>query len=202
MKTIAIVLLLALPGSVGAVSLHDDSELYVQTNIDVGVDLYGSATTSDDTSTNARATTSANVNVGGIRAAVDVATVADLAAYGESLETSDEHIDRVEATVAGDVMLSYYHPVRLFGIFPIRAKAETTVSVNESGMIEVDTKLPWWCFMASGAAAVATSVDAELANSGSITTDMKLTGNAAARARVLEAVANAHVQAMVRAATQ
>jgi hypothetical protein len=181
MKTTALALigLLALfPGSAYAASLYDGEGLYVQAAIDLGLE----------------ATSTLEVDTG------SVTTEADLAAYTESLETEDKNIDRAEAEVDGDVTLSYYHPARLFGIFPVRAKSTTVVSVGDNGMLEAKTSMPWWSFLATGTGKVAGNIDAELSNSGQILTDMKVSGSAAAKARVLEAITSAHARAAVSAA--
>jgi hypothetical protein len=160
-------------------------------------------TATSSQTTSASATSSVDVRVDahadGVRSAVNVSTEEELAAYGESLRSYDEHIDQVEANVDGDVVLTYYHPVRLFGVIPLQAKTKTVVSVNNNGLLEAKTHLPWWSFLATGTGSVASSIDAVLANSGEVLTDMKLEGNATARARVLEAIAEAH--ARVRAST-
>jgi hypothetical protein len=205
MKTITVFLfvLLVVPTGVSAAALYDGSELYVQAVLDADVDIgLGDEATSsgDTTSAHPTASTSVGVQVGGIDAAVDVATDADLSTYGAHLEASDANIAEAKAEADGEVMLTYYHPVRLFGVIPMRANAKTIISLTSAGTVEIETHLPWWAAFTTGAGSVASSIDAELSNSGQVMSDMKLSANASARARVLEAVANAHARALVRAA--
>gem|GEM_PF-6853596 len=183
------------PVSALAAALHDGSDLYMQSVLETGIDTTIGATTSNDVRVEAE------IRVEGVHTAGSVATEADLAAYSAELESSNMNVDRAEAQVDGEVVVSYYHPVTLLGIFATRMKSETTVKINQEGMVEAKTRLPWWSFLTTDAGSTASSIDAELSNSGEITTDMKLSGDAAARARVLETVLETHARAMVRASS-
>jgi hypothetical protein len=200
--------LFALPGAVSAAALYDGSGFYMQAtldgdievDVDVRTDTGGNSSTGEEVRTASTSTTvDVETSAGSVRTAFDVATENDLAIYSESLRSEDSNIDQAEADVNGDVVLTYYHPVRLFGIVPMQAKTKTVVSVNNNGMLVTRTSMPWWGFFAVGTGSIASAIDTEIANSGEVLTDMKLSGSAAARARVLEAVAEAH--ARLRAST-
>lgn len=169
-------------------------------DLEAGIDMGTPATSSPSEGS---AGDDSNIEVGldaSVMTSVDVSDESDLARYQTSLQGSDSYF--AEADLSGEerVDVAYYHDGRLFGFIPMKVKSHTVISTNDEGQVIVQTTLPWWSMFVSGTNGVAADVDARLAASGSVASDMKLGGSAPAKARILEAVAEAHAQARVSAA--
>jgi hypothetical protein len=190
--------LLMLPIGASAATLYDGSERFVQAHIDIGVDRTSATGSAERNASRFSATTSLETGTASPRSYMaGVGNEEELAAYKDALE-ANAYIEEAEASLHGQVAVTYAHPATLFGIFPVSVKSRTTVKINDGGLVEAKTRMPWWSIFAAETESLAASIDAELANSGEIITNMKLAGNAAARARVLEAVATAHARALAR----
>lgn len=193
--------LIALPSVASATFLYDGEELYVQAGLDANFDVgVEASTTTNVENERENGTTGDSDDSSGARSSSTVTSDAELVLYGEALQQADANVGRAEASTDGEIRVEYYYPVRLFGVFQVRAKSETTVELGKSGMLQVRTRMPWWSVAATGTGTVPASVDSALSNSGEIITDMKFRGDAAARARVLEAVVAAHKSAALRLA--
>ena len=181
---------IALPGVIGAQSVGVD--------LDVGVE----ATTNDDTSTSSietDATLTGGLEDNGLGVEIltsgQVNSDADLETFSENLRIRDTQILDANADASGSADLTYYHPGRLFGIFPVQVEARTWVSTNQDGELEANTTLPWWGVFVTGTGQVRTQVDSTLEESTAVAANLRAGADASARARVLEAIANAHAQA-------
>lgn len=192
-------LALVAPAYASAASLTGEARgSLIAQGMDVGVDIdVGAGATG--TPSQGSAGDDAVIGVSPMRV-LDVSTDADLDRYETSLRGEDQYFVDATMEAQGKVEVAYYHDGRLFGIIPVKVKSHTEVSTNDEGQVVVVTRLPWWSAFVTGTGTVASSVDEDLAASGTLATDLKLEGNAAAKARILEAVANAHARARVSAA--
>lgn len=134
-----------------------------------------------------------------ITASSQVKTDADLTLFGESIKTEDARVADVKAESEGEVSVDYYHPGRLFGIFPIQVKSETRAMLAEDGAAKVETHMPWWNFFVIGTDDTSTMIDESLSASTQFSTDLKMEADASARARLIEAIVKAHADASLAA---
>ncbi len=171
--------------------------------VEVGADA-DSSVRSDDTSTDDSGTTSGSAGLtGGLRtnalgievvSSGQVQTAGDLEVFSENMRERDENIANANARAAGSADLTYYHKGKLFGLFPVKVKTQTWVTSETDGTVSVNTTLPWWSGFVTGTGKVRSEVDAALANSASLSADMQASADAAARARILDAIASAHAK--------
>jgi len=211
-KTLVAVLLLsslALPAS--AASLYGDMSGTTTINVGAGAGPGAEATTSppqadaedtvtSDTDVSTRIELRANDRGVVITGSGQVATDADLEVYRENLRVEDTAF--VDATLDGEdtVDVAYYHDGKLFGLIPVKVKSSTSVTTGSNGEVVIKTRMPWWNIFVTGTNTTAADIDETLTTSSMIESDFKLGVDAAARARILEAIANAHAQARVTAA--
>jgi hypothetical protein len=176
-------------------------------NAGATIDVGASATinqTNEDASTSSDTTqgTSGSANLTGglqsnglgieIISSTQVSSDADLEVFSDNLKVRDEGVADSNAQAAGSADLSYYHRGHLFGLIPIKVKARTWVTTNENGTVQVNTTMPWWSAFVTGTGKVRSEVDGRLASSETLSADVRASADAAARARVLEAIASAH----------
>lgn len=127
------------------------------------------------------------------------ATDADIRAYADALVLANASVAHAEGTRKGKTVLEYYHPGKLFGFMEVKVKAKTVVEADESGVVSVKTRMPWWNFLVTGTGEVGEAVDGELSATGSVSMDAKLP-TAAAKVRLIDAMAAAHARAAVMVA--
>lgn len=127
-----------------------------------------------------------------ITAAAQVQNEEDLDVMVDNLFTSHEQLASVNASKQNQVTASYRHNGRVLGIFPVVVKSSTIVALNANGQAEATTSMPWWNFFVLGTGKVSSSVNLALESNPSIAVDLAASADAAARARVLEAVVSAH----------
>lgn len=204
-KALAVLSLLAfvLPASAAAASLTANASGGVilaqglDTSIDIGLEVDGGTSTPSEGSAGDDATITTDAL---FMTSVDVASDEDLERYETSMQGSDSYFAEANFASESEYDIAYYHDGRLFGFIPMKVKSHTKISTNDEGQVIVQTRLPWWNMFVTGTSDVAADVDSRLAASGSVANDMKLGGSAAAKARILEAVAQAHAQARISAA--
>ncbi len=124
-----------------------------------------------------------------------VMTDTDFESFRANLSARDANVAEVEAAGDSEVKVSYYHPGRLFGMFSVKVKSETRAMLDDEGTARVETHMPWWNFFVVGTDDTSTMVDEKLSSSAEVSTDLKMTDDAAARTRLIEAIVAAHASA-------
>lgn len=191
------------PWSAGAASLYGGatgdgtfSQAGIDVDASVGVSAGATGTPSagsagDDSSSNP------GIEVEEEAAATDK----DIAAHGEILRTKNAAVAHAEGTRKGETIVEYYHAGKLFGFMPVKVKAKTVVSADESGVVSIKTHMPWWNFLVSGTGETNKVVDGELTGSGAVSMDAKLP-TAASKVRIMDAVVAAHARAVLMEETE
>ena len=196
-KVLSALLLFALFTPVAhAASLTADAGVVAQA-VDVGIDVQMDVATGTPSDSSAGDDADLGVSV---MSSSDVADEDDLERYQTSLKGEDAYYDDAVMDADGYIAISYYHEGRFLGLVPVQVKSHTTVATNTDGQVTVKTHMPWWNLFVSGTADIASDIDARLAGSGTLASDSKMTDNAAAKARIIEAVVQAHTQARIAAA--
>lgn len=187
-------------GMGGGATLSVTGTLETSADAEVSGSSDGDTSTSTQTTTTTTTTTTENgllqVNALGIpvMSSVQVATDADLTLFRENMQTEDKNIAEVSADSDEKIAVAYWHQGHLFGVFPMKVKSETTVRSETNGSVVVKTRMPWWNMFLTGTGRVTTDVDSSLNESRAVENDFKLAGNATAKARILEAIAEAHLE--------
>lgn len=206
-KIIAAAALLALaPSGASAAALYGGGTAAVAApgvTVDAGASV--SAGASSSASTGAGDWTADANGIGEMDASVSSDTNvtagagAGLDAYSASLMASDENIAEVNAVDEGEVSVEYYHPGRLFGLFPVKVRSETTAMLAASGASKIETHMPWWNFFVIGTGDTSSAVDERLSSSSQVSADLKMADDASARERLIAAIVNAHADATASA---
>lgn len=162
-----------------------------------GTPSQGSA--GDDANTTTSGSGSVNLRTNALGIAItgsaQVTTDEDLQIYQENLRTEDSGFANADLDSDEDVDVAYWHEGKFLGLFPVKVESHTVVAMGSDGNVNVETHMPWWNFFVTGTGSVAADVDSELESSSMIENDFKMGGSAGAKARILEAVANAHASA-------
>lgn len=197
-KAVSALLLFALFAPVThAASLTADAGTMAQA-IDIGVDMDASVGATGTPSQSAAGDDAGT----SLMTSIEVTSDTDLARYEEELRTSDAYFAEAHLETDGKAEVAYYHDGHFFGIIPVKVKSHTEIATNDDGQVTVTTRMPWWNMFVTGTTNVGATIDSRLAGSGTLASDIKMGGNAAAKARILEAVAQAHAQARVSAQGQ
>ncbi len=163
-------------------------------DISVGI----GADVADDTATGSPSSSSAGddatVDVG-----LGVGANADFSTYAETVMNADSRVASVNAGEDDSVAVEYWHDGKLFGLFPVKVKSETRAALAVNGSADVETHMPWWNFMVMGTGSAGAMVDEELSTSAMVAADLKMAENAAARARIVDAIIAAHADARMSA---
>ncbi len=156
--------------------------------------------TSDTNETNAGTDGSLRVNALGIPVltSAQVTTDADLELFRENMRLEDKNVAAVNLDSEEEVTVEYWHKGHLLGLFPVSIKSTTSVMEGSDGRATVQTRMPWWNLFVTGTGRIGSSVDSSLGGSTTLQGDFGLSADAAARARVLEAIARAHAQASTK----
>lgn len=195
-------LIILMPSGAAAASLYGGSNgtasVTIGADVSAGASATGSPSSSSagDDSSMPDTPSSTGLNVS-VTSASSVSTEMDLADYRESVMEEDAAVAEVDAVAGSDVTVSYWHEGRLFGIFPVKVKSETTAALTTDGDVAVTTHMPWWNMFVTGTGDARAAVDEELSSSTRVAADLKMKEDAAARARLIEAIVAAH--AAVRA---
>ncbi len=198
-KTLCALTLLLVLVPAAAYADHGSNPL-AQAGIDIGTDI-GVSTDATGTPSDSSAGDDANLDASATVTVdtKDVATNKDIVEFTTALQQQNPDLAGASAVKEENkVVVEYYHNGKFLGFMSVRVKAKTTIESDDSGVVRVATRMPWWNFLVTGTGKVGKAIDGELAASGQVMMDTKIP-SATARARVIEAITNAHARAALAA---
>ena len=151
-----------------------------------------------------------SANPGQVSSRADLNTyITDLKQKNRSVKnvqvrTQEQQSTSGQATNMNEVVMKYNHPARLFGFIAVNLPSTTTLSASSDvgATYTVDTRLPWWSFLAGNKTVVKTQLESEIENDAMIQNYVSAESSARAQAQTIEKLTeriSAHTQARIAA---